>query len=72
MLTVRLAGSQSVAVGTPTFCVLLAAPTGHRLNFLAHFGSFLKDPHGMGPRDDPSQVLQPIAHLTYSSLVSDD
>ena len=63
MLTVRLAGSQSVAVGMPAFCVLLAAPTGHRLNFLPHFGSFLNEPQGMGPLDEPSQVLQPIAHL---------
>jgi hypothetical protein len=63
VLTVRLAGSQSVAVGMPAFCVLLAAPTGHRLNFLPHFGSFLNEPQGMGPLDEPSQVLQPIAHL---------
>ena len=66
VLTVRLAGSQSVAVGTPTFCVLFAAPTGQRLNFLAHFGSFLNAPHGIGPRDEPSQVLQPIAHLAHN------
>ena len=47
----------------PVFCVLLAAPTGHRLNFLPHFGSFLNEPQEMGPLDEPSQVLQPIAHL---------
>ena len=45
----------------PAFWVLLAAPTGHRLNFRFQKGSLAKDPHGMGPRDEPSQVLQPIA-----------
>lgn len=62
VLTVRSFGSQIFAVVTPGFCVELAAPTGQRLNFRAQNGSVLKLPHGMGPRDEPSQVLQPIAH----------
>lgn len=62
MLTVRSFGSQIVAVGIPTFWVELAAPIGQRLNFLSQNGSLLKRPHGMGPREDPSHSLQPMAH----------
>jgi hypothetical protein len=61
VLIVRRCGSQMVAVGLPASWVELAAPTGHRLNFRAQNGSFLYEPHGIGPREEPSQVLQPIA-----------
>ena len=38
-----------------------AAPTGQRLNLRSQNGSLLNWPHGMGPRDEPSQALHPMA-----------
>ena len=63
MLTfsVRRPGSQIVAVGLPATCVEFAAPTGHRLNLRSQYGLPLKEPHGIGPREKPSQVLHPMA-----------
>ena len=50
-----------VAVGLPATWVELAAPMGQRLNFRSQYGEVLKEPHGIGPRETPSQILQPIA-----------
>ena len=61
VLTVRSFGSQMVCVGVPLFCVELAAPMGQRLNLRSQNGSLLNWPHGMGPRDEPSQALHPMA-----------
>jgi hypothetical protein len=69
---VRKCGSQMVAVGLPATWVELAAPTGHRLNLRFQKGSFLNDPHGIGPREKPSHVLHPIAHPLLNPAQDDE